>query len=95
MFIILLKFSDNKAAAPDFMDEHNQWLRQGFEDNVFMLAGSLQPGIGGGLLARNASKEEIEARVAADPFVAENVVTAEILELSPAKASEQLAFLMD
>ena len=95
MFIILLKFSDNKAAAPDFMEGHNQWLRQGFEDNVFMLAGSLQPGIGGGLLARNASREEIESRVAADPFVAANIVAAEILELSTAKASEQLAFLMD
>ncbi len=94
MFILLLKFSDNKAAAPDFMEGHNQWLQKGFDDDVFMLAGSLQPGIGGGLLARNASKNEIESRVAADPFVAENVVTAEILELSPAKVSDQLSFLM-
>jgi hypothetical protein len=29
-----------------------------------------------------------------DPFVAESVVTAEILEITPAKADERLTFLL-
>ena len=44
MFIVLLRFSQNKAQAAAFMDGHNEWLRQGFADGVFLLAGSLQPG---------------------------------------------------
>ena len=43
MFIVLLKFSDNKAKAGQFMDSHKAWLKRGFDDGVFLLAGSLKP----------------------------------------------------
>ena len=94
MFIVLLKFSDNKSQAGNFMDGHNQWLKDGFDDGIFLLAGSLQPGIGGGILAHNTTQADLENRVKDDPFVAENVVTAEVMELSPAKADERLNFLL-
>jgi uncharacterized protein YciI len=95
MFIVLLKFSDNKGQAGQFMEGHKAWLQRGFDDGVFLLAGSLQPGLGGGVLAHNTSLADLESRVKQDPFVAENVVTAEILEISPAKADERLEFLLD
>lgn len=94
MFIILLKFSDNKSKAGEYMDGHNQWLKQGFEDGVFILAGSLQPNLGGSVIAHNASISELQQRVNNDPFVAENVVSAEILEIDPKKADERLNFLV-
>lgn len=94
MFIILLRFSDNKARAGDFMDGHRTWLQRGFDDGVFLLAGTLQPGIGGGILADGGTLEDMEARVREDPFVAENVVTAEILDVSASKADDRLAFLL-
>jgi hypothetical protein len=37
---------------------------------------------------------ELQARVDADPFVAENVVSAEIMEIAPARADERLGFLL-
>lgn len=94
MFIILLKFSDNKPQEAQFMDGHNAWIKQGFDEGVFLLVGSLQPGLGGSVIAHNTSLEDLQQRVDQDPFVAENVVTAEILEISPAKADERLAFLV-
>jgi uncharacterized protein YciI len=93
MFVILLRFSANRAGAGQFMEGHNAWLKRGFEDGVFLLAGSLQPNAGGGILAHNASLAELEARVGDDPFVAEKVVTAEILEIVPGSTDERLAFL--
>ena len=95
MFIVLLKFSDNKSQAGEFMDGHNQWIKRGFDDEVFLLVGRLQPDLGGGIVAHNTNRSDLEARVREDPFVAENVVTAEILEISPAKADERLKFLID
>lgn len=92
MFIATLKFAD-RSRASQFMEGHNDWLRRGFDDGVFLLAGSLQPGLGGIILAHNLSKAEFEARVLEDPFVAEGVVTAEILDVAPASADERLAFL--
>jgi uncharacterized protein YciI len=93
MFIVLLKFSVNKAKAPEFLDRHKAWLARGFDDNVFLLAGSLKPNLGGGILAGNTSLQDLQARVNDDPFVAEKVVSAEILELAPAIADARLSFL--
>lgn len=92
MFVITLRFAD-KTKAPQFMDGHNAWIKRGFDDGVFLLVGSLQPNAGGAILAHNASPEEIAARVQDDPFVAEGVVSAEILVISPSRTDERFAFL--
>ncbi|MGB5474258.1 MAG: hypothetical protein WBQ78_12370 [Gammaproteobacteria bacterium] len=95
MFIVLLKFSDNKRQASDFMKGHNEWIKCGFDDDVFLLAGSLQPSLGGGIVAHNTSLTDLQARVNDDPFVAHNVVSAEILEITPAKSDARLQFLVE
>ncbi len=94
MFIVLLKFAANKSQASTHMEGHNAWLKSGFDDEVFLMAGSLKPGLGGSVLAHNTSLEALQDRVNADPFVAENVVAAEILEIAPARTDPRLAFLL-
>ena len=93
MFIVLLKFSSNKGQVSQFMDGHKEWLKRGFDDGVFLVAGSLQPNLGGGIVAHNTSLPELQSRVNDDPFVAEDVVSAEILEIAPSRTDERLAFL--
>lgn len=95
MFIVFLRFSQNKSRAGDFMEGHNQWIRRGFEDGVFLMVGSLQSGPGGVVIAQGVSLEALETRVNEDPFVAENVVTAEIHEIVPGKVDERLSFLLE
>ena len=95
MFIVLLKFSENKGQASQFMEGHNEWIKRGFDEGIFLLAGSLQPNSGGGVVAHNISLADLQYRVNDDPFVAENVVSAEILEITPSKVDERLTFLLD
>ena len=95
MFIVLLKFSANKGQAGRFMEAHNAWIKRGFDDGVFLLAGSLQPKLGGGILAHDTSLSALQTRVNDDPFVVENIVSAEILEIAPSKTDERLKFLHD
>lgn len=94
MFAIFLKFAENRAKAPEFMDAHKAWIKQGFDDGVFLMVGSLQPNMGGAVLAHGGSRDDIESRVNDDPFVVEGIVSAEILEISPARADQRLDFLM-
>ena len=94
MFVVLLKFSGNKAQAGQFMEGHKEWIKRGFDDGVFLLVGSLQTNSGGGILAHNTSLSALQDRVKDDPFVAQDIVTAEILEIAPSKADERLAFLL-
>lgn len=95
MFMVLLKFSENKSRAAELMAGHKQWIQQGFDDGLFLMVGSLQPNLGGGIMAHNIDRDVLESRVKEDPFVTENVVTAEILEISPARVDKRLAFLAD
>ncbi|BCJ39950.1 hypothetical protein GCM10010168_28090 [Actinoplanes ianthinogenes] len=94
MFIVLLRFAENRGAAAQYMAGHRAWLEQGLDDGVFLLAGSIQPGLGGAVLAHGADRAEVERRVAADPFVAERVVDAEIIEIAPGLADKRLDFLL-
>ena len=94
MFVVTLKFSSNKGQAGQFMDGHKQWIKRGFDDGVFLLMGNLQPGLGGAIVAHHTSLPELQARVNEDPFVAEKIVSADILEIAPSRADERLQFLL-
>ncbi|MFI8454308.1 hypothetical protein OG535_18490 [Kitasatospora sp. NBC_00085] len=94
MFVVLLRFSDNKAGAAQHMAGHQEWIQRGLDDGVFLLVGSIQPGLGGAVLAHNTSPEELRKRVDEDPFVAQDVVTPEVIEIAPGMADERLSFLL-
>ncbi|USJ27385.1 YciI family protein [Ensifer adhaerens] len=93
MFIVFLRFSDNRHQASKFLDGHNAWLKREFDTGTFLLAGSLQPDAGGSILAHKIDRNRLEALLQEDPFVAQRVVSAEIHEVSPGRVDERLAFL--
>lgn len=93
MFVVTLKFSSNKARAKELMAGHNDWIRRGFDEGVFLVVGSLQPNQGGGIVAHNTSLPDLQARVKDDPFVAQDVVSAEIIEIAPSRVDERLTFI--
>ena len=94
MFVVLLKFAGNKGKAGQFMEPHRAWLQRGFDDGIFLLAGSLQPSLGGAIVAHGSSMPDLQARVNADPFVAEGIVSAEILEISPSRVDDRLKSIL-
>jgi len=59
MHIVFLRFSVNRSRAGQFMDAHKAWVKRGFDDGVFQLAGSLEPDLGGGILAHNISLADL------------------------------------
>ncbi|WP_048644849.1 YciI family protein [Nitratireductor soli] len=93
MFVTFLKFAENRAAAPEFMAAHNEWIAQGFADGVFLCIGSLQPAAGGAILAHGENRADHDARIAADPFVVEGIVTAGTHEIEPKRTVAALDFL--
>lgn len=58
------------------------------------MASSLQSSSGGGIIAHNTTYFELQNRVEEDPFIAENIVVAEIIEIKPSKADLRLEFLL-
>ncbi|MCJ8337951.1 MAG: hypothetical protein MJK10_05735 [Pseudomonadales bacterium] len=95
MFVVQLKFSINKSRAAEFMQRHNDWIKAGFDAGVFLVVGKLQPGLGGAIVANNCSLTQLQQRLGQDPFVKNEVVSVEILEISPVKTEQRLQFLLD
>ena len=93
MFVTFLKFADNRAAAPEYMAAHNDWIAQGFADGVFLCVGSLRPALGGAILAYGESRAVHDARIAADPFVVQGIVIAETHEIDPKRTIAALDFV--
>lgn len=92
MFITFLRFAENRAAAAAVMAAHNDWIARGFTDGVFLCTGSLQPA-GGVILAHGESRDAHEARIAADPLVAQGIVVAETHEVDPRRTVAALDFM--
>lgn len=94
MFLVQLRFADDRSQAAQHMDGHKAWIARGFADGVFLLVGSLKPNLGGVVVAHKTSLAELERRVEEDPFVAHGIVSAEIIEIAPTRADERLGFLL-
>lgn len=94
MFVVLLRFSAGKSRGSELLAAHNEWIKQGFDDGAFLLVGSLSPGLGGAVIVDGLGRGELEERLRGDPFVAQDVVKAEVLEVAPSKADPRLAFLL-
>lgn len=93
MFVIFLRFAENRHLAGDHVQGHNDWIRQGVDDAVFLLAGSLSEGTGGAILAHGVTRADLEKRLDADPFVAQRIVAPEIIEIQPGAVDRRLAFV--
>lgn len=95
MFIVLLKISGNKERTTECMAAHKAWLQQGFDDGVFLVSGNLAGQPGGGILVHGLSEAEVQQRVNQDPFVIHNIVTVQVIGITPSRVDPRLTFLLD
>ncbi len=92
MYVVLLRLADGTKVAEQ-LGSHRQWLRQGFDDGVFLLTGGIRQAGGGIVLAAGLALDELTARLAEDPFIVHGVVTPEVVELDVTMNDSRLAFL--
>lgn len=94
LFIIFLRFGPNRNQAGQWMAAHKQWIQDGITDGTFLMAGSLDKAQGGVVIAKGKDGDVIRARVAQDPFVLHDVVSAEVHGVAPSLMAEGLAALL-
>lgn len=92
MFVILLRSSNNRGLAGQFMADHNEWIAQGIRDAACFWSSELN--LGGAIVAHGTGLEDLRVRVKDDPFVAHDVVASEIFEIAPSRVDQRLSFLL-
>ncbi|MCP1575399.1 hypothetical protein RB25_14720 [Herbaspirillum rubrisubalbicans] len=94
MYIVLLRFTEHRQRAGEFMQGHKEWLEQGFARHIFLLAGSLDSQAGGAIIAAGIPREALDQVIGSDPFVIHGVVQPEVLALKPSRLHENLNALL-
>lgn len=94
MHIVFLKFGPNRSQAGQWMAQHNEWIQAGISDGAFLMAGSLEGGLGGAILAAGLTKQALAERIAQDPFVLHQVVVPEIHGIAPSRMDDGFAALL-
>ena len=93
MFIISLTYHKSLDEVDAHLSAHVTFLKDNYDKGLFLASGRKHPRTGGVILALAASRSEIEALIAHDPFYIHNVATYEITEFTPSMTSPELAFL--
>ncbi|HEU4959918.1 MAG TPA: YciI family protein [Sphingomonas sp.] len=72
---------------------HVAWLKQGFEQGLFVVAGRRTPRTGGVILVRG-ERAPVDKVAATDPFVTSGVATTEVIPFNASFAAPELAALL-
>jgi uncharacterized protein YciI len=83
MFVLLLTYIKPLEEVNKWLDDHKRYIQKNYERSLFIVSGRRIPPLGGIILAHGASKAEIEAVVAEDPYVHAGVAEYQILEFNP------------
>ena len=82
MFILTLTYLKPVEEADALMPGHLEWLRQGYEDGLFVASGRRVPRTGGVILARSGDEQALRDTIARDPFVIHGIARCDVVEFS-------------
>ncbi|SJL84537.1 YciI family protein [Vibrio palustris] len=94
MFIISLDYQVPLEEVNRFIPEHIDYLNEQYDLGHFQLSGRKNPRTGGVILATLKDRKVLEEILTQDPFHRENIATYQVTEITPTKASKELAFLL-
>lgn len=95
MFIVSVTYLQPLEVVDSHLEAHLAFLDTYFAKGVFIASGRKVPRTGGYILARNVSRDELEAILAQDPFKCNQVASYEVTEFSPNKTAPEFAQLLN
>ena len=93
MFVIFLNYVKPLEEVDRLVGEHRKFLERQYANGSFLLSGRQEPRTGGVILAKAASKVDIQRIIEDDPFFKAKVAEYKIIEFIPTMAAENLAYL--
>jgi uncharacterized protein YciI len=93
MFVIDITYNVGADRIEPLREGHMTFVKAQFACGNFLASGRKPEGNGGVVLAAFESRAQLNAALAADPFVIENVADIKISEFSVTSTAEALSFL--
>jgi uncharacterized protein YciI len=90
MFVIELTYRANLAEIDANMAAHVRFLTKYYASGLFLVSGRKIPRDGGIIVAAGASRAQIEAIAAADPFVVRGLADVRVVEFRASQRASDL-----
>jgi uncharacterized protein YciI len=94
MFVLELTYTADLDRIDAAMKAHMRWLNAQYAAGRFLISGRKIPRDGGVIIANGASREEIEAIAAEDPFVKQGLATVRVIEFRASQSAASLKALI-
>jgi uncharacterized protein YciI len=85
MFIVKLTYLKPIDEVETFLADHVEFLEKYYALKKFIVSGRQNPRVGGIIVMRCESSEEVEQIISEDPFKKETIVDYEVIEFVPTK----------
>jgi uncharacterized protein YciI len=79
MFVLLSRFQQPLDEINRYLAPHSEWVQKHYASGRFLVSGRREPWVGGVIVARAESEQEIQEILATDPLQQLGLVTYEVL----------------
>ncbi|MDF3839135.1 YciI family protein [Cupriavidus basilensis] len=83
LYLILLRYRAPLAELDRYLAAHREFLHRHYAAGHFLLSGRQEPRVGGAILARGLSREEVGGWLVEDPFHKEGLADYEVIAWAP------------
>lgn len=90
MFVVILTYKVDLSLIDAALADHSTWLDEQYADGIFVLSGRQVPRAGGLILAVRTTREELDRRLAGDPFRQRGYADYTIIECAPTRVANGL-----
>ncbi|AXA91687.1 YciI family protein [Massilia sp. YMA4] len=91
MFVITLTYEKPTEEIDALLAAHRAFLREQYDNGVFLMSGRMVPRTGGIIIATADSRADIEAILELDPFKQAGAASYQITEFVPTMTADILA----
>src|SRR5258708_2555263 len=85
MFVIMISYKKSLKVVDKYIEEHREFLDDGYKKNYFIVSGPKNPRTGGVIISQLTDRQLLEDLIKSDPFRIYDVADYEIVEFSPTK----------
>lgn len=94
MYVVSLTYKVPEDIVEFHLAGHVEWLKNAFDEGVFVAAGRKVPRTGGLLLSR-ADRQTLDGSLAKDPFYVNGVADFEVMEFAANRVAPGFENLLD
>ncbi len=95
MFLLRATYNRPIEEVDQLLEGHKAWIMKNFDEGRILLTARQVPLVGGIILARGESAEEMWAMLEEVPFKSSGMADYEVLEYAPVRAAEGVEGLLE